>query len=517
MRKGLLLILAVLLLLVLLTGLARVTGVIDPAEPAGPVALDPEVGELATPPDLEPGAPPSESSADKSVQDVSGEVALPSKEELSPAELPKTTGTAPETAASPPPAFKRSPRTPPPPKPGLRSGGGRPPMGPTGLWERFPPEIPKGTASIRVRVVDRDGAAVVGADVWLGPPEIAGSAAVSFGDLRKAGVTDSAGSVTAENLPAGSAAVAANVGNLLNGRRGLDAASAVRTVLISKEIVEVEVRLPIAVGDYGTVHGIVTGPEDLPLSSVSVTCGFNRARTAADGRFELRYLKAGSASLSAGRSGYRSASAQVSVVAGESREFNVSLEYREEGSLRLGGTVVGPDGAAVPGARVYVMTSSGRGGGTVRSGVTDEHGQFDFRSLPDRLATANVRIQASRRGYRAGNVRFEAGLKESEVEVVLPIQLTKLRLTVVDASTGAPQTRCRFAATKEGADRRAASFSSRSNSGIYETWLEPGPHALLIEAPDHEPMTTTLDVPEGGGDPSNRRRSRSWAPTEPPR
>ena len=495
MRRGLLLVLLVLVLLVLVIGFIWMTGILREDPRPGPVAPiswseEPVAAQDAGPAPVPSNRPSEEAPSKDSVPEVVTAVEVA----VEPVPGP------PAGKVEPKPAFRRNPRTPPATRPGRQVGGGRPPMGPTGLWERFPPEIPTGSASIRVRVIDREGVPVAGADVWLGPPSIAGSPAVSFGDLRKAGVTDADGVAIGKNLPDGSAAVAANVGNLLNGPRGLDATSAVRTVLVSGKTVEAEVRLPIALGDYGTIHGVVTGPEDRPLRSASVSCGFNRARTDAKGRFELRFVPVGTVTVTVGRSGYRSFSEQVSIAAGASREQNVQLEYREEGSLHLRGPVVGPDGAAVPDAQVYVIAKSGRGGGTVRSGKSDEHGQFDFPSMPDRLASADVRIQANRRGYRAGNVHFPEGLKQSEIEVRLPVQLTNLRLTVVDASTGAPQTRCRFTARKEDEDRRAASFSSRSPTGIYETWLASGKHTFTIETPDHEPLTAIVEVPPGGAD-----------------
>jgi carboxypeptidase family protein len=361
-------------------------------------------------------------------------------------------------------------------------------MGPTGLWGRFPPEIPSGRASIEVLVSDCDGVPVKGADVWLGPPSCAGSSAVSFGDLRKAGVTNGAGIVLAKKLPEGSAAVAAPVGNLLNGPRGLDATSAVSTVLKADETVAVQVVLPVSLADFGVVTGTVTGPESEPLRSAGVTIGFQRVRTDREGRYELTFVPAGAAEISVGQSGYAAQSEVIDVAAGDTTVVDFELPYRETGDIDLRGTVVGPDGSPVAEARVYVIASSGRGSGTVRSRQTDEHGRFEFRALPDRLAKAEVRIQANREGFKPGNLVLANGLSGGEVEVVLPVRLTRLILTVVSSASGEPLTRCRFAARSEAAENPTASFSSRGPEGVYKTWLEPGPSTFEVEAP------------EGGGD-----------------
>ncbi len=500
MRRGLLVVFLVLLVLMLLVGLARLTGDGDRAPvPDRPESVAEAPAAALGPDAMPPGGPPVETAKEPAAPEPASPPITAVKPDRKGA--PESASEMPSSLEAAPPAFRPNPRAPPPPKPGSRSiGGSRPPMGPTGLWERFPPEIRRGTATIRVLVLDRDGVPVPGADVWLGPPSVAGNSAVSFGDLRKAGKTDGSGVAFAKDLPHGSAAVAGNVGNLLNGRRGLDAGSAVRTVLLPGKTVEVELRLPIALGDFGTILGVVTGPEDQPLRSVSVMSGFNRVRTDSGGRFEMRFVPAGTATVSVSRSGYRSWSEPVTVKAGGSQELDVHLEFREEGSLTLRGTVVGPDGAAVPAAQVYVIAKSGRGGGTVRSGSTDEHGQFEFRCLPDRLATADVRIQANCRGYRAGNVHLPDGLKRSQLEIRLPVQLTKLKLTVVDSASGTPQTRCRFAAVREGVERPVTSFCSRATDGVYETWLEPGTLTFVVEAPNHETLTAVVEVPLGGGD-----------------
>jgi hypothetical protein len=304
----------------------------------------------------------------------------------------------------------------------------------------------------------------------------------------------------AERLPEGRAAIAANLASLLNGPRGLDARTAVRTVLRPDAPAEVEIRLPFALSEFGGVRGTVTGPDGSPLGSAQVTIGFFRAITGRDGAFSAPFVPAGAQTLSASRSGYAPVDIPLNTEAGRWLQVTVRLEFRESGTLSLSGTVRGPDGEPVAGAVVYVIAAEGMGTGTVRSTETGEDGSFSMDALPDRLAESSVRLQAQKDGYRAALLDLPGGVRGGSADLVLPVRLARLRLTVLDAATGEPLDRCLFTATPPGADRPAASFSSRSADGRYETWLSPGSHEIEVEAPEHEPLRTTLDAGPGGGE-----------------
>jgi hypothetical protein len=412
---------------------------------------------------------------------------------------------APEEAAAGPdaidpakvrPAVRRNPRDPPRPPPGSRPLGGRGGPRPTGLWEKFPPKIPTGRAAVEVSVVDRDGRPVPGADVYLGPPDIVGEAGVSYAHLRKLGKTDAAGTLVAKKLPEGGAAVAGNLNGLLNiPMRGLDATTAVAIVLVADKTAEVKLRLPVTIAEMGAVRGVVRCADGEPAASAQVLCGLFRVTAGRDGTFEIRNLPAGETALNVSRSGHRPASVPVVIEPGKTAEVEIDLEYRETGNVALRGAVLGPDGEGVADATVYLMVSEGRGGGTIRSTRTGADGQYAMDSLPDRLQTASVRIQASRMGYRAAVVSFPDGLAAGVVDLRLPVRMTRLRLTVVDAATDRPQDRCRFLATHAETGKRGAGFSTRSATGVYETWIEPGAYEFLIEAPDHRALRATVEVP----------------------
>jgi len=398
------------------------------------------------------------------------------------------------------PAIRRNPRDPPPPDPKSRPLGKRPPFGPTGLWEKFPPAIPRGRATLTVRIVGKDGLPLPGAEVWLGPPDIRGEAAVSYAHLRKLGRADDRGRVTASKLPSGRAAVAGNLTGLLNGPRGLDARTAIAVTLVDDETVRADLVLPFSASSFGRVTGVVRGPGGDPLRNAQVFVGYFRVRTDKAGAFEIPYLPAGDHTLSISRSGYRAHGESVTVETGETAEVDVTLTFREAGSITLGGTVTGPAGEPVPDATVYVIAYGVGSAGTIRSARTDEQGRYLMESLPDRLAKVKVRLQASRMGYHAANEVLEKGLRSGEVDLRLPVKLSKLRLTVLDAVTRDPLTRCRFEARRDGETRSSATFSSRSETGEYEKWIQAGKYTFLIEAPDHESQSVEVTIPDGGAD-----------------
>lgn len=394
------------------------------------------------------------------------------------------------------PAVRRSPFGLPKRQPGSRilpGGSGPGPGGPTGHWTRFGimPKS-KGTARIAVTVVDEDGHPVVGADVYLGPPDTAGVNGISFGDLRRIGKTGADGLLVAEDLPDGAAAVFGNINNRLNGRFGLDGRHGVKTTLRAGARVAAKVQLPFSTAKLGTVSGSVIGPEGQPLPA-SVAIGFAQMWTKRDGVFSLQGIPEGKTALLARATGFRPATVDVEVAAGRTTEIEVKLEYAESGTMRIEGVVVGPQDEAVAGAHVYLMLEKSRG--TLRSTLTDEQGRFTMERLPERVRSEAARLQASRAPYYATRLlRFETGITDERVTLQLPIRYVQLRLRVVDAETNEPVGQLVATAERPESRQRVSRLIYDRAQGVRQGMLEPGRHTVRIDALDHEDMEFELDV-----------------------
>lgn len=132
----------------------------------------------------------------------------------------------------------------------------------------------------------------------------------------------------------------------------------------------------------GTVTGIVRlspGGAGAGDTAVVATGGdgqvLGRTLTLADGTFQLTGLPAGEVTVTAHLDGHRPAAATV-VVSGTEPAV-ADLLVQAAGTLH--GTVTGPDGRPVPGARVEVSTAAGELAATA---VSDELGGYEVTGLP---------------------------------------------------------------------------------------------------------------------------------------
>jgi len=412
------------------------------------------------------------------------------------------TGEVPPGWLEAPPAQRPHPIRPPGSR-GPSLGGGSEPggFGPTGHWTRFtPPPPPKGDAAIRVTVLDSTGARVPGADVLLGPRESLGEEAVSFGDLRKLGVTDPRGELLASDLPAGAGVLAGNVANLLNGPRGLDMRSSIPVLLVDHATVRAVVRLPLDLGAYGRIAGRVVDEKGRAVARAEIRCDFFRAYADADGRFRLPQVPEGSRTVTAQHTGYATARESVDVPRGGTATVEIVLAWRESGSLRLEGRVYDATGAALPGATVYLIDEGGRG--TLRTTTTDADGRYVFEDLPERLLSAPVRVQADRfrDGYRAANVRLEEGIHDPVLDLRLPPQQVRLRLRLREAGSGEPVTRCRVEVEPLDDAPTARGFLGSNAGGVFEHFFDAGRYRFRVEAPDRETQVVEADLSPPGGE-----------------
>lgn len=460
---------------------------------AGGGARDPSMGgDPAGNPTLAPGGGP----------------ATPSVAPAQAGGMEAETEAAPGSATPPEPedewtkrvAVRKSPFGLGPPAKGPMMGGGGPSM--TGHWTKFPPSgLPKGQAVLVATVLDSEGVPVSGAEVYLGPPEVAGTENVSFGDLKRVGATDERGALRVTALPGGQAAVCAKVEGLLSGPRGLDARSGVTVVLRPSRDATATIRLPFALSTLGAVLGrVVEKGTGNPLARAQVEGPWVGATADADGRFRFGRLAAGPRYIRASRTGYAPGDVTVDVAAGKETAVEIALSFAEAGGLELRGVVRGPDGEAVPDATLYVMVTSERG--TNRTGRADANGAFVLSGLPDRLRTVGLKLQADafQRGYMAVVIDFPQGLgDQNDLTLTLPTRFTTLALSITDGGTGEPVTRLLATAKRPESRWRKETTLVRQGSGaVYEGFVEPGVHHVVVDSPEYARYEADLDVQATG-------------------
>ncbi|NGN65264.1 MFS transporter [Streptomyces sp. A7024] len=130
------------------------------------------------------------------------------------------------------------------------------------------------------------------------------------------------------------------------------------------------------------IRGRVAGPGGAPLAGAAVTLidpagrQLGRAVSDADGGYRIAAAASGTATLIAAADSHQPHATPVRLA--EDRQLVQDLLLAApEGSVR--GTVRGPGGVALPGARVSLVDGSGE---VVASGTTDATGGFAFEGLP---------------------------------------------------------------------------------------------------------------------------------------
>ncbi len=375
----------------------------------------------------------------------------------------------------------------------IRGGGGGGMAGPTGHWTRFGmARKPEGRARIAVAVKDKDGKPIEGAEVYLGPPDTAGVNGISFGDLRKLGPTKAGGALQADGLPEGEAAVFARFHSRLLTPGGLDGRHGKTTTLNGGQTARVEVTLPFALAELGSVKGRVLGPDGALLKGAEIASGFGHF-WAKDGTYELHGLPVGPRSVAANRTGYGRTSVETEVVAGKSVTADIRMDYEEAGTVRLEGRVTGPDGEPVPKANVYLMIEKDRG--TNRYVRTDENGRYVMDRLPERVRSEKLRLQAGRIPlYNAKVITFESGIRTPEVNLQLPVRYVQLQLRILDAETEKPIRELRVRAHRPESTRPTMSVGYDYDKGYRKGMVEAGRHRITIDALDHEDVELDLDI-----------------------
>ncbi len=373
--------------------------------------------------------------------------------------------------------------------------GGSPPLRPTGRSTRWAPEPrEKGNCVLSGHVVDSTGNAVAGAQVCsVAPNAPKKDGMVSFAHIRRITTTGEDGSFSG-NIQEGKWVLVANYRNILNGRWGLKVASGVEVELAPRERKGgVTLRLPLALGDMGSISGKVQDQEGDPLAGVSVSVDYLRVHTNKHGEYKLEGVLPGEKRIVAHCGyGFKDGSAAVTVKAGDVlAHVDITLELKEKGEFSVSGTVRDTKGAPIEGAIVYLNAKHSSN----RRGYTDSNGFYEFKNLKENKVS--IQVTPFRKGYQ-GQVKSDVQLPAQNVDFILQ-RVVKVTVKIVDSATGEPvkkfNVRC-YRVDESGNKRHFRSQANYSENG--ETSLEtiPGGILLEVEAPNHEKGEFNLAVPD---------------------
>ena len=169
-----------------------------------------------------------------------------------------------------------------------------------------------------------------------------------------------------------------------------------------------------------TVSGVVSAAAGAVIEGASVTIGSATSTTGTDGRFELRNLPVGSATISTSAPGFDPRSESVSLVAGVNA-YDVVLTPTP--TATVSGVVTAATGAVIAGASVTI--------GTV-SGTTGADGRFELQNVP----VGSVTISAGAPGFvpRSESVSLVAGTNTHDV-VLTPAGEWGLRAPLIEPNS----------------------------------------------------------------------------------
>ncbi len=178
--------------------------------------------------------------------------------------------------------------------------------------------------------------------------------------------------------------------------------AAPKTIVKVKEITKYIVRKPKVT--KGTVHGMVKDAKtSAPLAQAIVTFvgkGVSDVATAEDGSFTSFAFEAGKVTIEVRRAGYKPASAEAVVKAGESVNLEVALEPEPPKVGKVLGTLAANDGKSLAGSVEFT------GPETKKVDVSD--GAFQVELKP---GTYKVKATAAKHFTRVAQVVVEAGQK----------------------------------------------------------------------------------------------------------
>jgi protocatechuate 3,4-dioxygenase beta subunit len=263
-------------------------------------------------------------------------------------------------------------------------------------------------------VLDADDRPIVGASVRLSSPQVGGGGRRMRFGRGGAAETDSEGRFVIEDVVPGRWVISADATGYLD---------AVRPPFEVPRGEDVEdVRIVLERG--ATITGVVTSPTGESLGDVRISVTYpterdtestsgDSARTDAEGRYVLRGVSTGQASVVARHAEYPETTRDLTVESGDN-----TLDVTMDPGLTLRGRVVADDGAPIADARVFVTPAGGGWRGA------DARSEADGSFLVEGLAPGDYEATASAEGYApleeaAPRVSLARDALPEPVEIVL--------------------------------------------------------------------------------------------------
>lgn len=275
-------------------------------------------------------------------------------------------------------------------------------------------QTPTGTVRGTVRNA-ANNQPIAGASILVGIP---------FGAVFYSAFTDANGNYVLNDIPAGRLTIYA-------GADGFTAAQATTTVVANATTTQDFALTPEGGGaTTGTITGVVrNAANNQPVSGVVITvAGTNLSTTSgADGSYTLSNVPAGAQTLNASKSGFRSATVQVTVTAGQTVTQDIALTPGT-------GTITGVARNAATGQPLSGVTITVAG--TNISATSGADGSFTLSNVPAGAQTLN----ASANGFIATQVQVtvtEGQTVTQNISLSPVLQQGEIRITLNWSKDGA--------------------------------------------------------------------------------
>jgi hypothetical protein len=282
----------------------------------------------------------------------------------------------------------------------------------------------------------------------------------------------------------------------------------------------------------GSIAGRVTNADGEPLGKCRVTVtvddgvaygsvvggGYVETSTGADGRYEVRHLRAGTYSVSAGGAAFAGLSGDEPVggrvvlsglALGEGARLE-GVDFELAPAAQLVGRVVDAGGTPINGASVFVRAASGAVVDRLTFVTTDASGRFEYTGLAPGEYTASARKGAL---VSAPSALVRVGGEAAAAELALVVAPgTTLLVSVVDGDEEFVEARV----TVTDADGRVesgllalAEMVELLESGFSTTEqrvgpLSPGDYTVKVVHADGRTKSRKVKVDERGGEKSVR-------------